>query len=153
MNNDTAQTAAAEGQKLVDFLCFAIYSANLTFGKAYKPILDKLGLTYPQYITIAALWDQDLQTVSGLGEKLFLESNTLTPVLKKLQSMGYVHRQRDSFDERQVLISLTNEGRRLRQQAFNMDLFEACGLTHEEFATLRKAVLRLRGNLRESIRK
>jgi hypothetical protein len=68
--------------QLSDFLCFAIYSANLAFGKAYKPILDKLGLTYTQYIAIIALWEEDNQTVSGLGEKLFLESNTLTPILK-----------------------------------------------------------------------
>jgi len=155
MDTHAAQAAAPAqaGQALVDFLCFAIYSTNLTFGKAYKPILDELGLTYPQYIAIAALWDEDLQTVTGLGEKLFLESNTLTPVLKKLQTMGYVHRQRDSLDERQVLISLTAKGRSLRERAFEMDLSEACGLSAEEFAAIRQAVIRLRGNLRASIRK
>jgi hypothetical protein len=82
--------------KLSDYLCFAVYSANLAFGKAYKPILDKLGLTYTQYITVIALWENDNQTVSGLGEKLFLESNTLTPILKKLEAMGYLRRQRDA---------------------------------------------------------
>src|ERR1700716_796728 len=92
---------------LSDFLCFAVYSANLAFGKAYKPILDELGLTYTQYVTIIALWEDDNQTVSGLGEKLFLESNTLTPMLKKLEAMGYLERQRDPEDERQVLVSLT----------------------------------------------
>jgi MarR family transcriptional regulator, organic hydroperoxide resistance regulator len=137
--------------KLADFLCFAIYSANLTFGKAYKPILEQLGLTYSQYITIVALREEDFQTVCVLGEKLFLESNTLTPILKKLQSMGYVHRQRDSFDERQVLVSLTNEGRRLREKAFSMGLFDACGLTQAEFEAMRHAVVKLRSNLRASI--
>lgn len=142
-----------EEQKLADFLCFAIYSANLTFGKAYKPILDQLGLTYPQYITIVALSEEDFQTVCGLGEKVSLESNTLTPILKKLQSMGYVHRQRDSFDERQVLVSLTNEGRRLREKAFDLGLFDACGLTQAEFAAMRKAVVTLRSNLRTAMQK
>jgi hypothetical protein len=71
--------------KLADFLCFAIYSANLAYGRAYKPILEKLGLTYPQYIAIVALWEEDNQTVSALGAKLFLESNTLKPILKKLE--------------------------------------------------------------------
>ena len=87
--------------KLADFLCFAIYSANLAFGRAYRPILEELGLTYLQYITVVALWEEDNQTVRGLGEKLFLESNTLTPILKKLEAMGYVTRQRDPEDERQ----------------------------------------------------
>ena len=87
---------------LGDFLCFAVYSANLAFGRAYKPILDQVGLTYPQYITIVALWEEDNQTVGSLGEKLFLESNTLTPLLKKLEAMGYVRRERAAADERQV---------------------------------------------------
>ena len=99
----TDQPASAD-VKLSDFLCFAVYSANLAFGKAYKPILEELGLTYTQYITIIALWEEDNQTVSSLGEKLFLESNTLTPILKKLEAAGYVERQRDPEDERQVLV-------------------------------------------------
>ncbi|MDI9682476.1 MarR family winged helix-turn-helix transcriptional regulator, partial [Burkholderia cenocepacia] len=100
-------TPSPAAPKLSEFLCFAIYSANLAFGKAYKPILDELGLTYTQYITIIALWEQDNQTVGQLGEKLFLESNTLTPILKKLEAMGYLERHRDPSDERQVLVSLT----------------------------------------------
>ena len=102
--------------RLADFLCFAIYSANLAYGRAYKPILDELGLTYTQYIAIVALWEQDNQTVGGLGAQLFLESNTLTPILKKLETMGYLRRQRDPTDERQVIISLTDAGRRLREK-------------------------------------
>ena len=117
--------ADAPELKLADFLCFAIYSANLAFGKAYKPILDELGLTYTQYIAIIALWEEDNQTVSGLGEKLFLESNTLTPILKKLEAIGYLRRQRDPEDERQVLVSLTDTGRRLREKGLSMNLTEA----------------------------
>jgi DNA-binding MarR family transcriptional regulator len=133
--------------QLEDYLCFAIYSANLAFGKAYKPILDKLGLTYTQYIAIIALWEEDNQTVSGLGEKLFLESNTLTPILKKLEAMGYVHRARDAADERQVRIGLTPAGRALRESALNMSLRDSTGLTPEEFPVLQKAVVKLRNNL------
>ncbi|WP_341312084.1 MarR family transcriptional regulator [Paraburkholderia sp. IMGN_8] len=133
--------------KLADFLCFAVYSANLAFGKAYKPILEELGLTYTQYITIIALWEEDDQTVSSLGEKLFLESNTLTPILKKLEAMGYLQRQRDPADERQVRVSLTKSGRRLREKALDMNLFEACGLTSDEFAKVQKSIVTLRNNL------
>jgi DNA-binding MarR family transcriptional regulator len=142
-----------EGQQLADFLCFAVYSANLTFGKAYKPMLEQLGLTYTQYITLVALWEEDNQTVSGLGEKLFLESNTVTPMLKKLENMGYLRRERDSADERQVLVKLTDEGRSLREKAFSLSkgLLDACGLTPEEFAATRAIVLKLRKNLFDSL--
>jgi DNA-binding MarR family transcriptional regulator len=133
--------------RLADFLCFAIYSANLAYGRAYKPILEELGLTYTQYIAIVALWEQDNQTVSGLGAQLFLESNTLTPILKKLESMGYLRRQRDPTDERQVVISLTDAGRRLREKALPMNLVKASGLTPEEFPKMQKGVVTLRNNL------
>jgi DNA-binding MarR family transcriptional regulator len=138
--------------KLADFLCFAVYSANLAFGKAYKPILEELGLTYTQYITIIALWEEDNQTVGSLGEKLFLESNTLTPILKKLEAMGYLHRQRDPEDERQVLVSLTKSGRRLREKGLGMDLVEACGLAPEEFPKMQKAIVTLRSNLIKNVK-
>src|ERR1700731_4565090 len=133
--------------RLADFLCFAIYSANLAYGRAYKPILEELGLTYTQYIAIVALWEQDNQTVSGLGEKLFLESNTLTPILKKLEGIGYLRRQRSLADERQVLVSLTDAGRRLREKGLAMNLVEASGLTADEFPKMQKAVVTLRNNL------
>lgn len=133
--------------KLSDFLCFAIYSANLAYGKAYKPILEKLGLTYTQYIAIVALWENDNQTVSSLGEKLFLESNTLTPILKKLEEMRYLRRQRDPKDERQVLVSLTEAGRRLREKGAKMDLIEESGLNPKQFVKVQKAVGTLRNSL------
>jgi DNA-binding MarR family transcriptional regulator len=146
----TDQPAPAD-VRLSDFLCFAVYSANLAFGKAYKPILDQLGLTYPQYITIIALWEEDNQTVSGLGEKLFLASNTLTPILKKLEAMGYLERQRDPEDERQVRVGLTKSGRRLREKGLSMDLMEATGLAPDEFAKVQKAIVTLRNNLVDSV--
>jgi MarR family transcriptional regulator, organic hydroperoxide resistance regulator len=138
---------APTNPRLADFLCFAIYSANLAYGRAYKPILEELGLTYTQYIAIVALWEQDNQTVSGLGEKLFLESNTLTPILKKLEGMGYLRRQRDPGDERQVLVSLTDAGRRLREKGLSMNLVKASGLTPEEFVKMQTGVVTLRNNL------
>lgn len=161
----TNRTATADGKpsdskpsdpkpanpRLADFLCFAIYSTNLAYGRAYKPILDQLGLTYTQYIAIVALWEQDNQTVSGLGEKLFLESNTLTPILKKLETMGYLRRQRDPTDERQVLVSLTDAGRGLREKLGARNLVKASGLSPEEFPNLQKAVVTLRNNLIKSM--
>jgi DNA-binding MarR family transcriptional regulator len=138
-------------RKLADFLCFAIYSANLAFGKAYRPILDELGLTYTQYVTIIALWEEEGLTVSGLGEKLFLESNTLTPILKKLEGMGYVERLRDAQDERVVRVHLTKNGRRLREKAVSINLDDACGLTSKEFGSLQKDIVGLRNNLLQSL--
>jgi DNA-binding MarR family transcriptional regulator len=135
--------------KLADFLCFAIYSANLAYGKAYKPLLDALGVTYTQWITIIALWEQDDQTVSGLGEKLFLESNTLTPILKKLEGLGYLVRRRDPTDERQVRVSLTEAGRALRERGAQRTLVRATGLAADEFAQLQKSVVKVRNNLVE----
>ncbi|CAJ92792.1 DNA-binding transcriptional regulator, MarR family [Cupriavidus necator] len=137
---------------LSDFLCFAVYSANLAFGKAYKPVLEQLGLTYTQYITIVALWEQDDQTVGSLGEKLFLESNTLTPILKKLEAMGYVERQRDPEDERQVRVRLTKAGRKLRERRLESSLAGATGLAPDEFARIQKAVASLRNNLIQSVK-
>jgi DNA-binding MarR family transcriptional regulator len=147
----TTNQAPAAALPLSDYLCFAVYSANLAFGKAYKPILEELGLTYTQYVTIIALWEEDNQTVSGLGEKLFLESNTLTPMLKKLEAMGYLERQRDPEDERQVRVSLTKNGRRLREKALKMDLTEATGLAPDEFAKVQKAIVTLRNNLIKAV--
>lgn len=140
---------APEARPLSDYLCFAVYSANLAFGKAYKPMLDEVGLTYTQYIALIAIWEEDNQTVGSLGEKLFLESNTLTPLLKKLEAMGFVERQRDPQDERQVRVTLTKSGRRVREKALalNAGLVQATGLTADEFAKLQRAVVGLRGSL------
>ena len=136
-----------DAPKLADFLCFAIYSANLAYGKAYKPLLDALGVTYTQWIAIIALWEEDDQTVSGLGEKLFLESNTLTPILKKLEALGYLVRKRDPADERQVRVSLTEAGRSLRERGAQRTLVKATGLVPEEFSQLQKSVVKVRNNL------
>jgi DNA-binding MarR family transcriptional regulator len=138
--------AEAKVRKLSKFLCFAVYSANLAFGRAYKPILDAVGLTYTQFIAMTALLEEDDQTVSALGEKLFLESNTLTPILKKLEQAGYVSRTRDPADERQVRVSLTAAGRRLIENDLGGALVEACGLG-SDFSAVQKDIVRLRDNL------
>src|ERR1017187_7339197 len=125
------ERAQAKGRKLSNYLCFAVYSANLAFGRAYKPILDAVGLTYTQYIAMVAMSEADEQTVGELGEKLFLESNTLTPILKKLEQTGYISRIRDPADERQVRVSLTAAGRRLLKNDLGRALVEACGSREE----------------------
>ena len=137
----------AELPKLGDFLCFAVYSANLAYGRAYKPILDELGLTYTQWIAIVALWEEDAQTVSSLGDKLFLESNTLTPILKKLEALGYLERRRDPADERQVMVTLTPAGRALREKGAQRTLVKATGLAADEFAAARRTMQGVRDNL------
>jgi len=143
-----ARASNLPNAKLGEFLCFAIYSANLAFGRAYRPILDKLGLTYTQYVTLVALSEGDDQTVSELGDKLFLESNTLTPILKKLETLGYAERRRDSDDERQVRVKLTPAGRKLRLKVERdaSDLVEATGLGRD-FAKVQRTIAKLRDNM------
>jgi DNA-binding MarR family transcriptional regulator len=128
--------------KLDDFLCFAVYSAGHAFNRLYRPLLDRLGLTYPQYLAMVALWEADDRTVGELGERLGLESNTLTPLLKRLQAMGLVDRTRDPQDERVVRLRLTDKGRALEGPACAVpaELLAASGLDLS-------AVTRIRGEL------
>ena len=113
----TRRPTADQMLHLDNQLCFALYSASLAMTKLYKPLLDELGITYPQYLAMLALWERDGQTVSGLGERLSLDSGTLTPLLKRLEAQGQIARLRDVQDERRVRITLTAEGRALRDQA------------------------------------
>jgi len=98
-------------------LCFAIYSAAHAFNRVYKPLLDRLGLTYPQYLVMLVLWERDGVPVKAIGERLFLDSGTLTPLLKRLEAAHLLKRTRSTEDERQVLISLTSQGQALREKA------------------------------------
>ena len=109
--------SSSERLRLDNQVCFALYSASLAMTKLYKPLLDAIGLTYPQYLVMLVLWEQDGVTVSELGERLFLDSGTLTPLLKRLEAQGQIARLRDVQDERRVRITLTAEGRALRDQA------------------------------------
>lgn len=142
----------SKAPSLADFMCFAIYSTNLAYSRVYRPVLEQLGLTYPQYITIIALWEKNGQTVKGLGDTLFLEPSTMTPMLKRLEGMGYVRRERDSVDERNVRIYLTDAGRALREKGLGLShvTLKAAGLPPDEFAALQKAVVHLRDNLAEA---
>ncbi|WP_210543999.1 MarR family winged helix-turn-helix transcriptional regulator [Rhodoferax sp. PAMC 29310] len=103
--------------RLDNQLCFALYSTSLAMTKVYKPLLDGLGLTYPQYLVMLLLWEQDDVTVSALGERLYLDSGTLTPLLKRMQTSGLLTRTRSTQDERRVMISLTEAGRQLKAKA------------------------------------
>jgi DNA-binding MarR family transcriptional regulator len=98
-------------------LCFALYSTSLAMTKMYKPLLEELGLTYPQYLVMLVLWERDGLMVSELGERLYLDSGTLTPLLKRLEASGFISRIRDIEDERRVHITLTSSGRRLKTRA------------------------------------
>lgn len=127
--------------RLDNQVCFALYSASLAMTKLYKPLLDAIGLTYPQYLVLLVLWEQDGLTVSELGERLFLDSGTLTPLLKRLETAGLVSRLRDTQDERRVLVRLSAAGRELKQraaripgcvlQASQCSVAEAMALTHQ----------------------
>lgn len=141
MRSDTA--------RLADFMCFTVYSTNLAYSRVYRPVLEQLGLTYPQYITIITLSEKDGQSIKSLSEKLFLEPSTITPMVKRLEAMGYVTRTRDIHDERSVLVSLTEEGRLLREKGlgFGAKTVAASGLSADEFRMLQKAIAKLRDNL------
>jgi DNA-binding MarR family transcriptional regulator len=129
-------------------LCFALYSASLAMTKIYKPLLEPLGLTYPQYLVMLVLWQADGVTVSRLGERLALDSGTLTPLLKRLEASGLVRRLRDATDERRVLLQLTPQGRSLKTRAGavpqTMASATGCGLGELAALTARLQALRLR---------
>jgi len=140
---------SADPMQLDSMLCFAVYAAGHAFTRFYKPRLDALGLTYPQYLVFLVLWEADGLTVKALGEKLFLDSGTITPLLKRLEARGLVRRQRDAEDERLVRIFLTDEGRGLRAKALAvpLEVGKVLGGTVEDGAKLREALHRLRERL------
>jgi DNA-binding MarR family transcriptional regulator len=135
--------------KLDDQLCFSIYAAGHAFNRFYRPLLEPLGLTYPQYLVLLTLWEQDGLPLRAIGERLTLDSGTLTPLLKRMEEAGLLTRERDKSDERQVLVSLTLKGRRLRSkaEAFPQRIGNASQCSAAELAALRKLVFRLREDL------
>lgn len=134
---------------LDDQLCYAIYSAGMAIQRAYKPLLDGLGLTYPQYLVLNVLWDRDRQSVGGLGERLGLESSTLTPLLKRLEASGLVRRARNPNNERQVIVALTDAGRALEARAgcLGEALLHASGQTPEALGRLNHDIRKLRDSV------
>ena len=137
---------AADWLALDQQLCFALYSASLSMTKLYKPLLEPLGLTYPQYLVMLVLWEGDAIAVSELGQRLTLDSGTLTPLLKRLETSGLVARQRDADDERRVLLKLTAAGRALKARAAKVPTQVACATacSLDELASLTARLKQLR---------
>lgn len=133
-------------------LCFALYSASLAMTKVYKPLLEPVGLTYPQYLVMLVLWEADGVTVGQVGERLALDSGTLTPLLKRLEANGLVQRLRDAADERRVLLQLTAAGRALRTRAATVprSIASASGCSLNELASLTSRLQALRQQLADA---
>ncbi|MDQ0355553.1 DNA-binding MarR family transcriptional regulator [Rhodoplanes tepidamans] len=149
----TAAVSHALGRD--EFLCFALHSTSHAFGRVYKSLLDPLGLTYPQYLVLVLLWERDGQTVGQLGEAVFLDSSTLTPLLKRLEASGHVARSRDPEDERQVRVTLTAAGRALRDKAAHIPgcIAQASGLTAADAHRLKAEITSLRDALDRHLRR
>lgn len=145
----TPVSSADHMLRLDNQLCFAIYSASLAMTRLYKPLLDQLELTYPQYLVMLVLWEQDGLMVSELGQRLSLDSGTLTPLLKRLEASGYVSRIRDVKDERRVHITLTTAGRRLKTRAAKVPacLMAASECSVDELIALTHQVQALRDRI------
>nr|WP_241391341.1 MarR family transcriptional regulator [Yersinia frederiksenii]ULG20067.1 MarR family transcriptional regulator [Yersinia frederiksenii] len=130
-------------------MCFALYSANLALHKVYRKLLNQLGLTYPQYLVMLVLWEGDELTVSDIGQRLFLDSATLTPLLKRMENAGLLIRSRAVNDERQVIIRLTEQGRNLREQAQSIPEAIMCAseCDIEQLVNIKQQLESLRGKL------
>ncbi|MCX7321700.1 MAG: MarR family transcriptional regulator [Hyphomicrobiales bacterium] len=147
------KTTPAGLLQLDNQICFAVYSAGHAFNRAYKPLLDKLGLTYPQYLAMLVLWERDKVSVKEIGDKLFLDSGTLTPLLKRLEASGLVKRTRSVDDERQVIVSLTAQGQALRDKAKSVPqrILAASDCTTEELVAMKDEIVALRDRLNRAL--
>lgn len=149
MPTSTPSQTANPALKLDNQLCFAVYAASLAMTKAYKPLLGALGLTYPQYLVLLVLWEQDDRPMTELSERLFLDSGTLTPLLKRMEAAGWVQRQRSTQDERKVHIVLTPAGLDLRGEAscIPLQMASRAACSASELARLTAELHSLRQNL------
>ncbi|BAI97059.1 transcriptional regulator [Sphingobium sp. TA15] len=138
---------------LDDQLCFSLYAASMAIGRAYKPMLDRLGITYPQYLVLHALWEQDGRTIGQIAERLSLESSTVTPLVKRLEAGGFLTRARSAADERRVDVRLTERGAAMREECgcLGEALLERSGMEGAQLADLNGRVKQLWGALRESL--
>lgn len=127
-------------------LCFALYGATIAINRAYKPMLDALGLTYPQYLVLSALWEEDGQTIGAIAERLALEPSTITPLVKRLELAGFVTRQRNPDDERQVQVRLTSKGAEMQVETtcLTETLLRRSGMTVDQLVALNRQVQALR---------
>jgi MarR family transcriptional regulator, organic hydroperoxide resistance regulator len=149
----TSKAKPASTQPMDDLLCFSVYAAGLAFNRVYKPLLDRFGITYSQYLVLVALSAEDGQTVGSLGQKLHLESNTVTPLVKRLEAAGLVTRTRDSHDERVVRVSLSANGRKVAEEAQRCvpgEIQNATGLDDVELSSLTQQLTRLAATLRDT---
>jgi DNA-binding MarR family transcriptional regulator len=131
-------------------LCFALYTASRAMTSCYRPMLDAMGLTYPQFLVLLVLWERGDSSVTGIGTALQLETGTLSPLLKRLETTGFITRTRQAEDERSVVVGLTDAGRALEERAATVqrEVSDATGMTDDEIAALRATLRRLTGNLR-----
>jgi DNA-binding MarR family transcriptional regulator len=152
VTNSSANDGDDEVLRLDRQLCFATYSLAQAFTRVYKPQLDRLGLTYPQYLVMLVLWEEDDQTVKQIGDRLHLDSGTLTPLLKRLEASGAVRRARDPHDERHVRITLTDKGRDMKAKAAEARREVGCatGLSQAGIQALRDELMMLRESLNDS---
>lgn len=141
--------SAVDPLRLDNQICFAVYSAAHAFNRVYKPLLDRLGLTYPQYLVMLVLWERDDVAVRDIGERLFLDSGTLTPLLKRLEAAHLVKRTRSSEDERQVLIALTPQGQALKEKARSVphSILAASDCSVSQLVTMKDEIVALRDRL------
>ncbi len=136
--------------KIEEQLCFPLYACSKEMVRKYKPFLDELGLTYTQYITLIVLWEKNETNVKDLGERLYLDSGTLTPLLKKLEQKGYITRKRSTADERNLLVKITEEGMALKERARTIPvrLLKDLDLTREDIERLNEAIYGVLGKLK-----
>ncbi|MBR0932293.1 MarR family winged helix-turn-helix transcriptional regulator [Bradyrhizobium jicamae] len=141
--------AADQALRLDNQICFAVYSTAHAFNRVYKPLLDRLGLTYPQYLVMLTLWERDGVPVKDIGARLFLDSGTLTPLLKRLEAADLIKRTRSSEDERQVLIALTSKGHALHDKARSVpqSILAASDCTVGELLAMKDEIVALRDRL------
>ena len=134
------------GLPLDDHLCFALYGASMAIGRLYKPVLDEAGITYPQYLVLGTLWEEDGLTIGTIAERLALESSTITPLVKRLEAAGHLTRRRNPNDERQVLVALTEAGRAVRSvtRRIGERLVAASAMSPERLQALNGEVRALR---------
>jgi MarR family transcriptional regulator, organic hydroperoxide resistance regulator len=145
--------AADQMLRLDNQICFAVYSAAHAFTRFYKPLLERLGLTYPQYLVMLALWERDGVPLKDIGERLFLDSGTLTPLLKRLEAAQLIKRTRGTEDERQVMIALTPQGHALKEKARTVpsSLLQASACSVAELSAMKNEIVALRDRLNEVV--
>lgn len=139
-------SATNRSRMLDEQLCFALYSASMAISRAYKPMLDKLGVTYPQYLVLSTLWEKNGKTIGAIAQRLALEPSTVTPLVKRLEAAGFMTRKRNVSDERQVLVTLTQKGKAMqeRSRCLGETLVAAAGMSEKQLMELNQNVRVLR---------